>query len=95
LDVESALNAMRVPSRDQSGNPRTKQSCGLASFTPGALDVGKLGAYLWDKHRIIVTPIAHPEFNCIRVTPNVYTLVREVDYFADVVTDVMKNGIPV
>ena len=72
-----------------------KQSCGLASFTPGTLDIGKLTGYLWDKHKIIVTPIDHPEFKCIRVTPNVYTLAREVDQFADVVTDLMKNGIPV
>ncbi|HJQ66145.1 MAG TPA: aminotransferase class V-fold PLP-dependent enzyme, partial [Gemmatimonadales bacterium] len=51
-----------------------KQSCGLASFTPGTLDVGKLTGYLWDKHKIIVTAIDHPEFKCLRVTPNVYTL---------------------
>src|SRR5213596_1720933 len=40
------------------------QSCGLASFTPGQLDVGKLTTFLFDRHRIIVTPIVHPEFNC-------------------------------
>jgi len=72
-----------------------KQSCGLASFTPGSLDVGKLTEYLWDKHRIIVTPIVHPEFNCIRVTPNVYTLTAEVDRFADVVEQAVRRGIPV
>jgi len=72
-----------------------KQACGLASFTPGSLDVGKLGGYLWDKHRIIVTPIVHPEFNCIRVTPNVYTLAAEVDRFADVVEETIRRGIPV
>ena len=72
-----------------------KQSCGLASFTPGSLDVGKLSEYLWDKHRIIVTPIVHPEFNCIRVTPNVYTLTAEVDRFADVVEEAVRRGIPV
>lgn len=71
-----------------------KQSCGLASFTPGTLDVGKLTGYLWDKHRIIATAIAHPEFNCLRITPNVYTLVNEVDRFADVVAETMKKGIP-
>jgi len=71
-----------------------KQACGLASFTPGALDVGKLTGYLWDKHRIIATAIAHPEFNCIRVTPNVYTLVREIDRFAEVVEDAVRKGIP-
>ena len=72
-----------------------KQSCGLASFTPAALDIGKLTGYLWDKHKIIVTAIDHPEFKCIRVTPNVYTLAREVDQFAEVMEDTLRRGIPV
>ena len=70
------------------------QSCGLASFTPGTLDVGKVVGYLWDKHRIIVTPINHPEFHCIRVTPNVYTTLAEVDRFCDAMETVMKKGLP-
>ena len=70
------------------------QGCGLASFTPGTLDVGKVVGYLWDKHRIIVTPINHPEFHCIRVTPNVYTTLAEVDRFNDAMETVMKKGLP-
>jgi len=70
------------------------QSCGLASFTPGALDVGKLAAFMYDHHRIIVTPIAHPEFNCLRITPNVYTTLAEVDRFCEVMEDVLRKGLP-
>ena len=70
------------------------QSCGLASFTPGQLDVGKLAGYMFDRHRIIVTPIAHPEFNCLRITPNVYTTLAEIDRFADVMEDVLRKGLP-
>ncbi len=70
------------------------QSCGLASFTPGALDVGKVTGYLYDKHKIIVTPIAHPEFNCLRITPNVYTTLEEIDRFADVMEDLIRKGLP-
>jgi selenocysteine lyase/cysteine desulfurase len=70
------------------------QSCGLASFTPGALDVGKVTAYLYDKQRIIVTPIVHPEFNCLRITPNVYTTAAEIDRFADVMEDLLRKGLP-
>src|SRR5207247_1594789 len=55
------------------------QSCGLASFSVEGLDVNKLVTYLWDKHRIIVTPIVHQEFTCVRVTPRVYTTVSEID----------------
>ncbi|HEY6784978.1 MAG TPA: aminotransferase class V-fold PLP-dependent enzyme [Gemmatimonadales bacterium] len=70
------------------------QSGGLASVTPGTLDVGKTVGYLWDKHRIIVTPIVHPEFSCIRVTPNVYTTVAEIDRFGDVMEGLIKKGLP-
>jgi selenocysteine lyase/cysteine desulfurase len=70
------------------------QSCGLASFTPGQLDVGKVTGYLYDKHRIIVTAIAHPEFNCLRITPNVYTTLGEIDRFADAMENLLRNGIP-
>jgi selenocysteine lyase/cysteine desulfurase len=70
------------------------QSCGLASFTPGQLDVNKVTGYLYDKHRIIVTAIAHPEFNCLRITPNVYTTLGEIDRFADVMETLIRNGLP-
>jgi isopenicillin-N epimerase len=70
-------------------------SCGLASFTPAALDVGKVTGYLYDKHKIIVTAIAHPEFNCLRITPNVYTRLADVDRFADVMEELLRKGLPV
>ncbi len=70
------------------------QSCGLASFSVEGLDVNKLVTYLWDKHRIIVTPIVHQEFTCVRVTPNVYTTVSEIDRFGDVMEELIRKGLP-
>jgi selenocysteine lyase/cysteine desulfurase len=70
------------------------QSCGLASVAVEGLDVSKLVAFLWDKHRILVTPIVHKEFSCVRVTPNVYTTLAEVDRFSDVMEDVIRKGLP-
>ena len=46
------------------------------------VEPAKLAARLWDRRRIIVTPIVHDEFQGIRVTPNVYTTLGEVDAFA-------------
>ena len=40
-------------------------------------------ATLWDKWRIIATPIVHAEYEGIRVTPNVYTTLEEIDTFGD------------
>lgn len=61
--------------------------------TPG-LDAARLTSHLWDRHRIIVTPIKHAEFEGIRVTPNVYTTVQEVDTFASAVERVLDRGLP-
>jgi len=70
------------------------QSCGLASMAIDGMDPNKLVTYLWDTHRIIVTPIVHKEFSCVRVTPNVYTTVAEIDRFGDVMEDVLRKGLP-
>ena len=70
-----------------------KQACAIALVHVDGLDTGKLQAHLWAKHRIITTPIIHPEFNGLRITPNVYTTLDEVDVFADKVIDAMKRGI--
>jgi selenocysteine lyase/cysteine desulfurase len=56
--------------------------------------VGKVAGYLYDKHRIIVTAIVHPEFNCLRITPNVYTTLAEIDRFADVMETLLRRGLP-
>ncbi|HKY04875.1 MAG TPA: aminotransferase class V-fold PLP-dependent enzyme [Blastocatellia bacterium] len=71
-----------------------QQSCGLALFNIEGVDPGKLGAHLWDRHRIIVTPIVHDEFRGIRVTPNVYTTLGEIDMFCDAVEKVIRAGLP-
>jgi isopenicillin-N epimerase len=50
-------------------------------------------AHMMDKHKIVVTPINHDEFNGIRVTPNVYTTVDEVDLFAEKTLAAIKHGL--
>ena len=57
------------------------------------LDAGKLAAWMLEKHRIVVTPIVHKEFTGIRVTPNVYTTLDEVDLFVDRVKMAIRSGI--
>ncbi len=50
--------------------------------------------YLMSKHKIFTTPIVHDEFTGIRITPNVYTTLWELDRFCDVVSDVARKGLP-
>jgi len=83
------------------GQPRVKlytsydpaQSCGLANVGIEGLDPAKIAAYLWEKKRIIVTAIGHPACPGLRVTPNVYTTLQEVDTFAEAMEGVIRNGL--
>ena len=47
------------------------------------METNKAVEQLWAKWRIIATPINHAEYSGIRVTPNVYTTLEEVDTFGD------------
>lgn len=70
------------------------QSCGLASIAIEGMEPGKVVSHLWDKHRIISTPINHAEFKCVRITPNVYTTLAEIDRFGDAMEDLIRKGLP-
>ncbi|HSS45363.1 MAG TPA: hypothetical protein VLO07_08485, partial [Thermoanaerobaculia bacterium] len=70
------------------------EACGIGLVHVEGIDTEKLQAYLWEKHRIMTTPIVHPEFNGLRITPNVYTMPAEIDTFAEKVEGVLTKGIP-
>ena len=70
------------------------QSCAIANFKIEGLDPVQIGSYLMAKHRIFTTPIIHDEFTGIRITPNVYTALWELDRFCEVVSGIAKNGLP-
>jgi len=69
-------------------------SCGIANVQIEGVDSYKLGDHLWNRHRILVTPIKHPEFEGLRVTPSVYTTLQEIDYFCDAMEQVVERGLP-
>jgi hypothetical protein len=62
-------------------------------FGIDGMDMGALCGWLLSKHNIVTTPMVTDEFKGMRITPNVYTTVDEVDLFADRVIKAMKNGV--
>jgi len=64
---------------------------GLANVSLEGVDVSKAYDTLWSKYRIITAPIKHAEYQGLRVTPNVYTMLDELDTFAAVIKDLLKN----
>jgi selenocysteine lyase/cysteine desulfurase len=69
------------------------ESCGIGLVHVEGLDTEKLQAWLWEKNRIMTTPIVHAEFNGLRITPNVYTTPDDIDVFCGRVESALKKGI--
>ncbi|MGD9522977.1 MAG: aminotransferase class V-fold PLP-dependent enzyme [Gemmatimonadales bacterium] len=65
----------------------------IALLQVEGLDPAELSKWLLDVHRIVTVPIKHAEFSGIRVTPNVYTTLDEVDLFTDRVLRAIRTGI--
>ena len=70
------------------------QSCAIANVKIEGVDPVAIGSYLFTKHRIFTTPIVHEEFTGIRITPNVYTTLSELDRFCDLMEKIARKGLP-
>ena len=71
-----------------------KQSCAIANFKIDGIDPVAIGGYLMSRHKIFTTPIVHEEFTGIRITPNVYTTLWELDRFSEIVESIARKGLP-
>ncbi len=70
-----------------------EQSCAIGFISIDGFDAPKLSAYLWSKYRVWTVAIVTPgEYQGLRITPNVYTTLEEIDTFASVMEKIIKNG---
>ena len=96
-------NALKVHPRieiltDLSDPP---QAWAVAAVNIEGIDVRDLSKFLMDKYRIIVVALvggAPPnqvfDYQCLRVSPNIYTTLEEIDTFVAAMEDALKNGVP-
>ena len=71
-----------------------EQSCGIGNIRVDGMDQGKIRNHLWKTKRILSVAIGHPDCTGLRVTPNVYTTLDEIDTFIESLEDVVRNGVP-
>lgn len=79
----------KLPGARLRTNLDPAQSCGMAVISFEGRDHPKLVSQLWEKRRILVTNIIRPDFQGIRVSPNVQTTVEEVDRFCDALEELL------
>lgn len=61
---------------------RPGESGAIGTVEITGMKTPEMTSKLWEKWRIIATPIVHAEYTGARITPNVYTTVQEIDTFA-------------
>lgn len=73
-------------------SPDPAQSCGLATFSVEGMQAPALSERLWEKHRILTSPIVHRQYQGLRITPNIYTTKGEIAMFCDAVEKILREG---
>ncbi len=69
-----------------------EQSCGIGFVSVDGFDATELSAHLWQQNRIWTTAIDTPgEYQGLRITPNVYTTLEEIDTFAEVMEKLIRE----
>src|SRR5262245_44025260 len=68
------------------------QAWGLSNVSLEGIDVSKAYDHLWSKYRIITAAIKRSDYQGLRVTPNIYTTLYEVDTFAAAIQDLLKGA---
>lgn len=70
------------------------QSCAIANVHIEGTDPYAVGSYLFSEHKVFTTPILHEEFKGIRITPNVYTTLGELNRFCGLMETIAQRGLP-
>lgn len=75
---------------------KPEMSCGIATMDVAGIDSYALTDYLWERHQIVAFNVARrtSEFQGIRISPHLHTMLDELDRFCDVMENVAKNGLP-
>ena len=88
-------------------NPRVKilsnldpgQTWGVAMVGIDGVDARALSQFMMDRYRIVINAVVGGQppnqvfdYTGLRVTPNVYTTLAEIDVFVDAMQDALKNG---
>lgn len=67
-----------------------EQSCGIGFLSFHGVDAGKMYGALWNKYSVLTAHVPHEEYTGLRITPHIYSTVRDIDFFAEAVEKEVK-----
>jgi isopenicillin-N epimerase len=66
--------------------------CAIGNFSIDGVEPERVTEYLMQRHRIIATPVVHPEFSGVRITPNIFTSIAQLDKFCGAIEDFLRES---
>jgi selenocysteine lyase/cysteine desulfurase len=72
----------------------SSMSAAIGNVGIDGVDTAKLQSHLWAKKRIFTVAIVRDDYSGLRITPNVYTTLGEIDTFAEAMEEVAAKGLP-
>ena len=97
------VNALKVHPRVKvlTDTSEPAQAWGVMAVAIEGIDVRQLATFLRNNYRIICVPLvggAPPnsvfDYQALRISPNVYTTLEEIDTFIEGMEDAIKSGVP-
>jgi isopenicillin-N epimerase len=70
------------------------EAYGLVNVGVQGIKASDIVKFMFDKYRIVTVAITRNDYQGIRVTPNIYTTLEEIDTFTMAMEDLLKNGLP-
>jgi len=68
------------------------QSCGIGFLAFNGVDPQKIQAALWNKYAIMTVTVGHEEYTGLRITPHIYSTLRDIDFFAEMVEKELRDA---
>ena len=91
LNERWATKVEKLPGVKILNSREPNQAWGLFNVSLASVDAPKAYEFLWTKYRIITAAIKRDDYQGLRVTPNIYTTLGEVDTFASAIEDLLKH----
>ncbi len=86
-----AEKVVRFPKVKFNTSLMDNQSCAICNFTIEGMEPAKIHEELFSKYKIYTTTITHDEFKGVRITPHVYTKIKDLDFFVSAVEKIAKG----
>lgn len=89
-----AFQAQKLPKVKIATSLLPKYSCAIANVGFEGWQAQQIEGKLFDRYRIHSVSIIHEEVNGVRITPNVYTSLKELDFLVKGLTEISKTEAP-